>query len=158
MPFISAPVADAREDELVPEAQYDLTIESADEQDSKKGKPQIMCMITVDNPPSTVSSPAPIFHYISLPHPDDEPKASRFKLRMIRRFLEVFNIPFEDNGFDSDDLQGAKGSCLVAQQEIMRDEKPTGEYSHTLRLPKFANEPAEEEEGGRQTRRQRSRG
>lgn len=167
MPFIAAPVADATEDELVPEAEYDLTIESCEEQESKKsGKPMLMCLITIDNPPANITTPAPIFHYVSLPDPDDEPKTSRFKLRMIRRLLNTFNVAFEDNGFDSDDLVGAKGTCLVTQQEQQKEDSSgrmagTGEYSHSLRLPKFANEVDEEEGEGdkKQTRRQsRSRG
>ena len=158
MPFISAPVAEATEDELVPEGEYDLTIEDVSEQDSKKsGKALLMCLIRIDNPPERIKNPAPIFHYVSLPHPDDEPKTVQFKLRMIRRLLNCFGVAFEDNGFDSDDLVGAKGTCLVVQQEMMKDDKGTGEYSHALRLPKFANE-VDESDQPQTSRRSRSRG
>lgn len=159
MPFIAAPMADAREDELVPEGEYELTIDSYEEKDGKKeGRTNLQIMITIDNPPAETKSPAPIFHYLSLPHEDDEPKSASFKLRMMRRFLEAFSIPFEDNGFDSDDLNGAKATLLVTQQEIMRGDppRPTGEYSHALRLPKFRNERDEEEEKETPRRRRRA--
>lgn len=153
MPFIQAPIADATEDELVPEAEYELRIAAVTEKDSKgTGKPMLEVLIEITNPPAEVRTPAPVFHYVSLPHEDDEPKALQYKLRMIRRLLEVFGVAFEDNGFDSDDLLGATGNCLVFQQEQTKEEGNTGkrvgtgEYSHAIRLPKFANEPAEEQQ------------
>lgn len=159
MPFIQMPIADAVEQDLVPEGEYDLQITDVEEKDSKNGVPMLQCTIQVMNPPATVKEPAPIWHYITLPDSDDDAKKAAFKLRMLRRFLEVFSIPFEDNGFNSEDLNGAQGRCLVAQQEIMRDERPTGEYSHTLRLPKFKNESGgdETEATDTQSRRQRRR-
>jgi hypothetical protein len=158
MPFIQAPIADAKEDELVPEGGYELRIADVQDKDSKKGDAMLQIMIEVTNPPAQIQAPAPIFHYVSLPNEKDDAKTTQYKLKMIRRLLSVFNVPFEDNGFNSDDLNGATGTCLVIQQEIMRDDKPTGEYMHAIRLPKFANEVDDgEAEQAQGTRRQRRR-
>jgi hypothetical protein len=140
MPFIQQAIADARESNLVPEAEYDLRIADYEEKDSKKsGKPMISVMIEILNQGEDVE---PIFHNISLVTDEDEPKTAKFKLRMQRRFLNVFNIPFEDNGFNTDDFANAEGRCLVVQQEREdRNGNPTGDFQHALRLPKFDNEP-----------------
>ena len=143
MPFIEQAVADATEGYFVDEDEYDLRIVSAEEKDSKKGKPMIECVIEIVEHPDA----EPVFHYVNLVHPEDSEKARKFKLRMTRRFLEVFNVPYQDDGFDSDDLNGAEGRCVVYQQERV-DENGNAldppEFSHALRLPKFGG--AEEEE------------
>lgn len=160
MPFVESAVAEAREDELVPEGEYDLIISSVEEKEDRKGNLMFMCVLDIQNPPDNVSNPAPVFHYISTIGPEDDAKTRNFKLRMQRRFLECFEIPFEDNGFNTDDFEGAKGTCLVRQSEILRDGKPSGDYSHQLSLPKFANEPddevAKESEGVQPRRRRRT--
>lgn len=157
MPFIEQAMDQAHEQDLVPEAEYDLRITQHEVKENSKGTgDNIMCVIEIENPPEGVAHPAPIFHYITLVNPSDDAKSKDFKLRMMRRFLEVFSIPFEANGFNDDDLDGATGRCLVTQQEIKRDDKPSGEYTHALRLPKFSNEPEEAEvEQGRGSRRRR---
>lgn len=148
MPFIKADMGDAREDELCPEAEYDLSIITAETRKSKNsGKPMIACMIRIDNPPEDISLPAPIFHYITLPvgedaaaelgiEPDDKETYQR-KLRDMRRFLVAFNIPFSSEGFDDETLIGAQGSAMVAQREGQ-----SGEMEHNLRLPRATDEQA----------------
>jgi hypothetical protein len=143
MPFIEQAIADAVEGKLLPEGEYDLRISQAEIKDSKKGggKENIQVVIEFQDEPDA----EPIFHYIPLVHPDDEDKTKRFKLRMARRFLAVFGIPFEENGFNTDDFPGAVGNCMVIQQERTEGDgehrRGTGEFSHALRLPKFQNEP-----------------
>ena len=145
MPFIEQAVADATEGYFVDEDEYDLRIVSVEEKDSKKGKPMLECVIEIVDHPDA----EPIFHYVNLVHPDDSEKARKFKLRMTRRFLEVFGVPYQDDGFDSDDLQGAEGRCVVFQQERV-DENGEAfnppEFSHALRLPKFGGGEEEAEE------------
>jgi hypothetical protein len=156
MPFIEQAVSDATEDELVPEGEYELRIVAHETKENKAGTGElIQVQIEIMDPPDGIKSPAPIFHYLSLAGPNDEPKSKSFKLRMQRRFLECFSIPFEGNGFNDDDFDGATGRCLVTQQEIVRNEQPTGEYSHALRLPKFRNERDEEEAAPQPARRGR---
>lgn len=151
MPFIAMPLDQAKEDELCPEAEYELRISDVQDKDSKRGDPMLQIMIDITNPPDGISNPAPIFHYISMPTEHDEPKSFQYKLRMIRRLLAVFNIPFEANGFNTEDLMGAEGECLVAQEERTKEGDSgnrigTGEYSHVMRLPKFANEVDEDQQ------------
>ena len=156
MPFIAMPLKDAKEDELVPEGEYELQIDDVDaQQEDKNGLPMTMCVIKILNPPPGVQ-PSPIFHYMTTVGPDDDANKARFKTLMTRRFLQVFGVPFTDEGFDTDDLMGAKGQCLVQHNEIKRDGRPSGEYSHQLRLPKLPNEASEEASQGGPRRSRRS--
>jgi hypothetical protein len=148
MPYIEQAIADATEGYFVDEGEYQLRIVSAEEKDSKKGKPMIECVIEIVDHPDA----EPVFHYVNLVSPDDSEKARKFKLRMTRRFLEVFGVAYDDGGFDSDDLNGAEGTCMVYQQERV-DENGNAldppEYSHALRLPKFGGAEEEEEQPAR---------
>lgn len=143
MPFINQAVAEARESRLLPEGEYNLRIAEVEEGEGKtSGKPLLRVLIEIVGEGDDVE---PIFHNVSLATPEDEPKSAKFKLRMIRRLLAVFNLPFEDNGFDTDDWPNAEGKCLVAQEEMEdKNGQATGEYRHVLRLPKFQGEPNDE--------------
>lgn len=133
MPFISASLKDAHEDKPVPEGNYDLTIKTRTLKKSRSGKDMILCIIGVDEHPDA----APIYHNIML---EGDPEWQHLRLRDLRRFLEVFNIPYDDNGFNDDDLEGAQGNCLV---KLGTDDKEN--EVNQLALPKFKDEPKEEE-------------
>jgi hypothetical protein len=134
MPFIEQAVSDAVEDELVPEGEYELRIVAHETKENKAGTGElIQVQIEITDPPEGIKSPAPIFHYLSLVGPNDEPKSKSFKLRMQRRFLECFSIPFEGNGFNDDDFDGATGRCLVTQQEITPSGCPSSAMSGMTR-------------------------
>src|SRR5882724_623822 len=114
MPFIKVPMSEAKEQDVVPEGEYDLRIVEVDaEKESKSGKPMIGVIIAIES--SDHPNASPIFEYLNLPHEDDSAKASAFKLLQIARFCHAFEIPFEDNGFDTDDIMGATGNMLVVQ-------------------------------------------
>ena len=144
MAFINSAIKDAREQQVVPEAEYDLRIQQAEIKDSKSkaDRQNVEVMVLIES--AEYPNAAPIFHYLSIVHDDDDQKTKDFKLRMQRRFLELFKIPFEDNGFDTDDFAGCTATCLVAQDEVKKDNKPTGEFANVLRLPKFQNEEDDE--------------
>lgn len=146
MAFINSAMKDAREQQVVPEGEYDLRIQQAEVKPSKskQGHENVEVMVLIES--AEYPNAAPIFHYLSIIHEEDDQRTIDFKLRMQARFLQLFGIPFEDNGFDTDDFAGCTARCLVAQDEVKRDGKPTGEYSNVLRLPKMRDEPEEKEE------------
>lgn len=142
MPFINANIKDAQEDKVVPEGNYDLVITSVQEKDSKNGEPMLACLIKIEGEEG--QSAKPIFHYIMLPsdkgaEPDAKYPNTR-RLRDMRRFLEVFEVPWDESGFDTDDLQGARGNCLVKISPAEGDY----EESNQIALPKFKDEPQEQ--------------
>ncbi len=144
MPFIEQALADAKEDVTVPEAEYDLEIISTETKVSKKaaaaGKTtdnMVACVIAIrsDDYPNA----AMIFHHIMLVT-DPNYEWNHLWLRDQKRFLVVFSVPFEGNGFDTDDLQGCTGRCLVGVEKNER-----GEDVNVLRLPRVKDEEEEAE-------------
>lgn len=141
MPFINAAVADAQEDKPLPEGEYDLTIKNAEVKTSKKGKNMVQVLLICDDPDFKNSQP--ISHFIMLPEKDDEYRD--LHLRNMKRFLTLFNVPFEDNGFDTDDLVGQSAKCHVTLQARKGpDGIETGEEMASIRLPRVKEEEAED--------------
>lgn len=140
MPFIEVPVGDAKEPETVPEAIYELRIEGATEKRNKDNtRDLLVANIAVMNPPDGIT-PSMIFHQIALPNEDDEPKSRDFMLLLLRRFLAVFDVPYESSGFNTDDLPGSSGKCPVGLEAVVRDGVETGEKRNVLRLPPLKSE------------------
>src|SRR6185437_1130137 len=151
MPFINAAMNEAVEAEVVPEGEYHIRNHEAEMATSKKGSQMIKVLSVIESP--DYPNAAPIMTYLALPGDDDEPKSAAFKLLQLRRFCECFEIPFEENGFDTDDIAGSEGDCLVKQetfQPLLPDGSPDTSKepftSNKLALPRLRTEPEEEEE------------
>jgi hypothetical protein len=118
MSFIEIPLGGVSEAVTVPEGTYDLRIEGCEEKTSvNTGRDMLMVMLHIENPPAGVENPATVFHYVNLPMEDDEPRTVQMMLLEIKRFLTVFGVPFEEHGFDSNDLPGAVGECFLIEEE-----------------------------------------
>lgn len=130
MPFIEVKgLGDEYEDEVVPEGNYDLRITDAtDGRNKADTSDQIRVILQVEN--SEVANPGSIFHYLTFPNEGDDDDQRRGKMRNITRFLKIFSIPFEKNGVNSEDMNGATGNCLVVMDEY------EGTPNNKLRLPK----------------------
>ena len=110
MGFIEAAIAEAKEREAVPEGPYDVVIASAEmHRSDTSGKDSVRCILNIPEQPDA----AGIFHYIALPHSDDDDEKRNMKLVMMKKFLELLHVPFEGNGFDTDDLIGAAGRVFL---------------------------------------------
>lgn len=150
MPFINAAMADAKESETVPEGNYHVRNHSAEEKDSKSGKPMIVVTSIIES--DDYPNAAPIVTYLNIPSDNDEPKAAAFKLLQLRRFCECFEIPFDDNGFDTDDIAGSEADVDISVEMYrpMVDGKPDMSRAeiatNRLNLPRLRNEPEEKPE------------
>lgn len=122
---------DAKEPEAAPEGEYDLRIVKWEEKETKKGSPMIPCTIKIMDRDVN----APLFTHWVLLIDDKVPVENHdmYKLNL-QRFLSAFNVPYEDGGFDTDDLQGAEGHCFVGQQE-----GDDGIVRNVLRLPRLGD-------------------
>jgi hypothetical protein len=129
MPFISVPLDDVKEPKAVPEGEYDLRIIDAEDTESKKGNPMTVVRIAIEG-----EDAMPIRHYIT--YPDDNLPREQVQMRLLdlKRFLTCFGIPFDPSGFNSEDLAGATGRCMVIQEEA-NDE--SGNIYNRLRLPRL---------------------
>lgn len=109
MPFIKVAL-DAQEALIAPEGRYPLRIikqEMAKTGDKSKipGEPMIKVMIANEEPGANY---APVFHQLMIitgKTPDENKQM--YKLN-IQRFLALFNIPGQPDGFDTDDFVGAE--------------------------------------------------
>lgn len=134
MAFIKVAL-DAQEPEVAPDADYDLRIVKCEEAKSGEkakipGEPYLKVMIVIEEPGVEY---LPIWHNIMIPtKKTSEDNVPRYKLG-IQRFLSVFNIPGDADGFDTDDFLGATGRCAVVQTE----NDQTGEPRNELRLPRL---------------------
>lgn len=115
MSFVSVNVEEVKEPAPVEEGNYDLVCSNAEEKESKSsGKPMIACTIEIMEHPDAPT----IFMFLPLPAEGDEPKARNFKLLQLKRFLTAFDIPFDSDGFNVEDFNGATATqCRVKLSE-----------------------------------------
>ena len=142
MPFVTVEGLDELQDEkLSPEGSYSLLIVAATDKDKQgndllskgeDGKPKRkMVRVSIRN--EDLEDASLINHMLVFPVEEDEKQTRTLLMRNIKRFLTVFNVPIA-GGFNVDDLEGARGECLVALEE--RNDKK-GEFQNVLKLPKF---------------------
>jgi hypothetical protein len=115
MPFIKMDLDDVNEPSLAQEGEYDLRIVKAEDGESKSGNDMTSLLIIIEG--AEGAGLAPIRHWLTYPGPDTPPEQKAMRLIDIKRFLTCFGIRFDEGGFDSDDLIGATGHCLVIQEK-----------------------------------------
>lgn len=138
MPFIQAPLAEVKEDVQVPEGEYDLRVVDVKVRESEKDDINTVYALTIAVESDEFPNAQPVRHWLTIPKPSHE--YADLMWRSLKRFLHCFGIPFEANGFDDGDLEGATGRCFVGVAEP--DEQ--GNTYNELRLPRL---PQEEDTG-----------
>ena len=119
MPFIVVALDEAREQEPVPEGEYDLRVVKSENRNSKKGNPITVVTIRIEDPNfPNAQLMSEVLNYPTAAH---IPETKALFLRNINRFLHAFNIPGEAKGFNSDDIQGATASKVLLTQETGDD-------------------------------------
>lgn len=135
MGFIEAALGDAPEEQLPPEGAYDLRIvHKATGTNKAETRKQVKVLVRIE----ADEDYQPINHYLTFPNDEDwqdRPDTAKLMLRGINRFLEVFNVPNQANGFNDDDLDGATGKCLVTHRA---PEDAGGDVYPELRLPRMS--------------------
>lgn len=118
---------DAQESEVVPEGRYNLTARDIEYTNTSE-KHNIRVIVVHDDAP--IENAAPIFHYLALPKKGDDDEKRKVKMLMTKRFLHWFNVPYEGNGFDMNDIPGASASMMPVGQDTYE-----GRTKNTLELP-----------------------
>lgn len=113
MSFIDMALGEAQEKDVLPEGEYDLIIEGAENKVSDKGKKMISIRHSVDGEPNART----VFHNLNLVSSDDDPDTANSKLLFAIAYLKAFEIPYEGAGFNIDDFPGARGRVKLAQKE-----------------------------------------
>jgi len=118
---LGANLDDIPDSNPVPEGNYDLIVEGS------KLKLDNMCInvwLSIEGEPEA----ATVFHNLSLPKTDDEDEKKKNKLRFLKAFMQKFTIPYGDNGFNEEDLIGARANCHLVQDEY------NGRISNKIKL------------------------
>lgn len=136
MPFISLGknLDDVGEDKPVPEAEYDLIVKNVQEmRKSEAGRQMIPVGIQVEHP--DYPEAALVWHNIVFPndddYADDDQRKATLMLRNIKRFLYIFGVDWTEDGFDSEDLEGAKGRASLGLDEYQ------GDVRNIIKLPRL---------------------
>lgn len=136
MPFVDVKgLTEVQEADLVPEGVYQLRIFKAEDKEpagDKRGMTAVS--IEVLNPPNGTARP--IFHNVLWLKDGDPDKTKNFILLQNRRFLELFEIPFEESGFNSDDFVGQTAECRVVKASYQDSEGKT-QFKNELDLPEL---------------------
>ena len=121
-------LGDDYEDTPVPEGEYELRIVDTREGRNKADTcDQITVLISVED--DEYPNSKTIFHYLTFPGGEDDDNVRRNKMRNLSRFLKLFEVPYEKNGLNSEDMLGLTANCVLTQEEY------EGNISNRLRLP-----------------------
>lgn len=108
--FIDIPLGDAVEKDILPEGQYELIIDNAEEREDGRG---INCRCSVDGEPNAKA----IFHSIWFPDPDGDAEKRNNTLLFAKAFTDAFEIPTKATGFNLEDFFGSRGRVKLTQEE-----------------------------------------
>ena len=103
---------EAKEPELAPEGEYQLTLTNPEAYVNEKGRDIVKVRVEFTDYPEYQS----FMHWIAMPSKKlDDEKVYNSLLLGVKRFLNLFGIP-ADNGFNVEDLQGATAVAKVIQE------------------------------------------
>lgn len=134
MPFIPVNLNDAQEPKAVPAGRYDVTISSAEEKVSSKGKPMIRAVLEVEGDYNA----QPIFHYIMLPEPGQDKEELDRNMIGLKRFMKAFKIPVNPAGIDTDLLTMEMPSHSANLE--LKVEEYEGTVSNKLVIPRIKDD------------------
>lgn len=148
MSYIEMPGLDTLEDvKVAPEDRYSLVIKDVDEyvkeeHNGEGGNTVIALTIGFDGHDEYQT----FRHYLSMPGPNDSPEKAMTKARMLKRFLKLADIPFSSDGFDTQELMGARFDANVGLETVTdmqgnerMDDSGMPLKRNTLRVPKFSD-------------------
>lgn len=124
---------DVQESHPVPAARYDVVITEVEAKE-REGKHQLSVSLAIEGHDDAPN----LRHFISLPSPGDDSKKAAFKALLLKRFLTLFRIPHTSDGFEIDDMIGARANAELTL-DTPDDEKPTEQYNR-LQVPRLRDE------------------
>lgn len=141
MTFIPVNLDEVQEAKPAAIGRYNLTVTGCEdtvsgEKSKRPGSPLFKVNLGFVDEPNTPN----ILLFLSLPHEDDTPSASNFKMLQLRRFLEQFGVGYNSEGIDTErmanDILGANANCEVG----LSAPNDNGDVYNTVILPKLRGE------------------
>lgn len=141
MTFISVNFDEAVEPQVAPAGRYQLQITEAKvtktgANSKRPDSPQYRVSIGFPENPEFQN----FSHFISLPHEDDDAKSSNFKVLLLKRFLELFQVRYDNNGFDLEGLAMEMTGATANAEVGVSEPNDNGDTFSTLRVPRLRNE------------------
>jgi len=142
MPRFEIPLGDVREEKVAPEGMYDLRVFDAKEIDCSPEdmkdpdkNPRIAVSVAVESMPGVT----PVNHTLWMPKPSQEISRQERSMRGIKRFFHAFDVPYDADGFTTEDLVGATGHLRLKQGSYKSKD---GDHvpQNTLVLPRIKEE------------------
>lgn len=124
---------EVKEPELLDSGTYMLRITDAKLRQSEDTGEYDSIMVTLeaeDQPDS-----APIFHYIYLPTKKCDDRQLKGRLIFLKRFLNLFKIPYDGGKFNVDSFLGREALCVVRKTSFVKGDGTTAERNEIV-LPK----------------------
>ena len=113
MTFVKMPLKDAKAPEALPEGQYTLIIEQADQVEESAGRSHVMIRHSVVGEPEASA----VFHRLPITLPDDANKA-KWAMLFCKAYLKTFGIEYKGTGYDPDLVEpGLQAECFLERSE-----------------------------------------
>lgn len=123
-------MGEAKEPELLVDDIHEIRIVKATHGPGKTDPNKFRTEVILDCP--SVPDAQGIFHYISDRNPDGDPKSEAFKNLKNKQFFSHFGIPYDDDGYDLDDMLG---KTAMTKTKLVVDDQ--GRKNVNLVLPEL---------------------
>lgn len=139
MSFVPINFDDVAEPKPAPAGKYNLQIAKCDVTETgpnskNPGSPQLKVSIGFPEEPNTPN----LSHYVSIPNGSD---SDDFKALLLKRFLVLFNVPFDSNGIDLENISMEMVGASAHAEVAMSEPNDNGDVYNRLVLPRLPNEP-----------------
>lgn len=141
MTFIPVNLDDAIEQQPAKAGEYNLQITAAQETQTGPnskvpGSPQLKVTVGFPDEPNTPN----MTQFISLPNEHDDRDQALFKMLLLKRFLTLFNIPYDKGGIDTEKLcMEMVGATTVAAVTLTEPDDKNNVYNRLV-VPRMRDE------------------
>jgi len=111
MSFVKINLKNVKEPEVASEGEYDLRIVKVQDKETKKGEPMTLLTIVIENAGPNIQ---PFNHNLMYPNGGEW---DTMRLLEIKRLVTLFDVHFDGDGFDPQELKGKTAKALVIQEE-----------------------------------------
>lgn len=142
MTYIPVNFDEAVESSPAPAGRYKLQITGCDivktgAQSKNPGRDQLKASIGFTD----LTDVPNISQFISLPHENDEPETAKFKVLLLKRFLELFQIPYDRNGIDVEKIAMEMVGNTAEAEVTLSPPNDSGNVYNNLVVPRIKGEP-----------------
>jgi hypothetical protein len=109
--YVKIDLTKAKEPEVAPEGQYDIRCVKVSQTETKKKEPMTVLTLRIE---AGDENYAPVQEFITYPNGG---QYDDLRTLTLKRILTAFEVPFDDQGFDTDELLGKTVSVLLVQEE-----------------------------------------